>query len=922
MSPGAVRPVFSCLLMVALLHGRALHSAERDAVEVTITDKVLVKDCTRFGVNLSGGNALLKKPVAVNFEGTSHRICSEGEVFRDGFLCYVVGEECNRNSHVDKFWPGGRITLLSGPAKGQQRTITGVEFREAYTFPYTAETREKPKVAFVRFDKPIEGLPEEKRADFDKLVKDKAPSRQIRAAYEADPMKNVGALIHKDYLDVGYFGPGDGVFRADKDNGVTKTVQGDTPPGSFGVSALLVESGDRPAKLTFNVCRSDATDCNAACGTRFWAKRRSGEAKLSVQWSVPQDPRPVPLTDAWKLHELSFDLRGKFADRLDAKARQERAAATFCVEGGAILLDDVEIWREGDRNPTAFRDDIVEILREGKVGVLRWIQHGGSNIANVISPRMRQHYWDGTVWSPKGDPQKLSWWSTQKFYALHEMYELCEHLGIEPWFCLPGTLYWEEMDAFMEYLGGPASTPGGKLRIAQGHPRPWTETLRRIHVEFANEIWNWVGDYKTSSYDGPEYWNDLILRAKRSPYYKPNTIFTLGTDGKTKWYPDADRLMTRAPYIMHELTRETIAKYPTRDDLVYYLFAHALEQNTLNERRNALAQEMLKAGKELAVYEVNYHITKPDDTLATRNELVTSLAAGVNLANSMLSMVKLQHTRTQCFFSFHGNYFQTRLWGGVLSLRADRKRYRPTWLAVTLANQVIEGDLVETIHDGNSPQFAVMVHDRQGSAKAPGEKRYPAVWSYAFRNGAKRALVLLNLHLKDAQPVALRLDRDPAGPAESWLLHAPDYAANNEPEHEPQVSLKQATHQDFRREYRLTLPPCSALALRWEVGEHIEPPAAAAKGTKTSMKGWELYVWQEGGADFFSLLPGTNRLKADDEIKKAAVKGIAAIKAALDELKQGQMVLLCGRRLPEAPPEGPAREIREYCKRIELDAKR
>jgi acetyl esterase/lipase len=90
-------------------------------------------------------------------------------------------------------------------------------------------------------------------------------------------------------------------------------------------------------------------------------------------------------------------------------------------------------------------------------------------------------------------------------------------------------------------------------------------------------------------------------------------------------------------------------------------------------------------------------------------------------------------------------------------------------------------------------------------------------------------------------------------------------------------------------------------------------------GTKTSFKGWELYIWQQDGDTHFSLLLGTNRLKTDAEIVTAAAKGIDAIKPKLDELKRGEMVFPCGRRLADQAPEGPASEIREYCQKLGLD---
>ncbi len=97
---------------------------------------------------------------------------------------------------------------------------------------------------------------------------------------------------------------------------------------------------------------------------------------------------------------------------------------------------------------------------------------------------------------------------------------------------------------------------------------------------------------------------------------------------------------------------------------------------------------------------------------------------------------------------------------------------------------------------------------------------------------------------------------------------------------------------------------------------HGVPPT----GTKSSMKGWELYVWQPDGDNYFSLLPGTNRLKTDAEIAAAAAKGIDAIKPKLDELKAGKMVFIHGKRLGDGPPNDQANLLREYSRKIGLNA--
>jgi hypothetical protein len=88
--------------------------------------------------------------------------------------------------------------------------------------------------------------------------------------------------------------------------------------------------------------------------------------------------------------------------------------------------------------------------------------------------------------------------------------------------------------------------------------------------------------------------------------------------------------------------------------------------------------------------------------------------------------------------------------------------------------------------------------------------------------------------------------------------------------------------------------------------------------TKTSMKGWELYIWQDGGDTYFSWMVGTNRLKSDEEIAQAAVKGLDAIKPMLDELKEGQSIFVHGRRLAAPAPVDQSKAVAEYCRKIGL----
>jgi hypothetical protein len=125
-------------------------------------------------------------------------------------------------------------------------------------------------------------------------------------------------------------------------------------------------------------------------------------------------------------------------------------------------------------------------------------------------------------------------------------------------------------------------------------------------------------------------------------------------------------------------------------------------------------------------------------------------------------------------------------------------------------------------------------------------------------------------------------------------------------------ALRDVLPENGKKEMDLLVGRLSGFRKRWEA--KVDVPK------KTSFKGWELYVWQDDGTTFFSLMEGTNRIKADDEIAKSAVKGFDAIKARLDELKEGEFVFIHGRRLNEQAPAETAKIATEHCEKIGLKA--
>lgn len=765
--------------------------AEPDALVIKITDEVLVEDTKRLGINLGddayySGAALVKDRARENFEGTSYRQCHFGPMQDEQGITTWFKDWGDWDKQV---LPGARFTILSGPAKGSSGTIKKVE---------TRQVKHKGKMEDFRY------------FVFDRKL-------------PAGPA-NVGVLIERSLTDDGQFRPLDGYWTS-KQN---RIKIGDVPPGSFGNAAALLDGSQLDAHLRFATQYQRFGQCNGNWNIHFWAKAVAKKPSLRVGCDPSGfgNSANVEPTSDWKKYELVLAAKGV----PEPKSPKDNPMLFFRFDAsdGQVLLDDVEIWRDGDTNPTVFRDDCVAILKEFQPGIVRRLQMGGSTLDNTLAPPLESFSYTSQN-SAKVGPYEQHGGDS---YSLHQMYELCEHLGCDPWFCLPGTLQYDEMKRFMEYLAAPADVGYGRRRAELGHPRPWTEVFEQINVEFGNEAWNNAPPYQCGGFNGDDYWKDLIAIGKKSPYYKKNIVFHGAGQATNSWltkillkrFPNADRFAL-APYILHDFSKAEAEALDTDDKLFRWASAVPIWRVRNEEGSMYQAGALAKAaGIEMSIYEFNYHITGGDGPLEPRNRLVTSIAGGVNVANSMLLMMREQHVRDQCLFSLTQHHFNAngigpvRLWGTALCMRKGARRYRPTFLACAAANRAIGGSLLRTRHVGRQPTFSATGIFRRDTGVETVDG-IPDIWSYAFALDEKRSLVLINLSTSKTHAITLDLPErvDPAG-AQSWLLAADRITANNEYEiGRPRVELRQQTLPAFRNGWKTELTPASMRVLQWNV---------------------------------------------------------------------------------------------------------
>ncbi len=91
-------------------------------------------------------------------------------------------------------------------------------------------------------------------------------------------------------------------------------------------------------------------------------------------------------------------------------------------------------------------------------------------------------------------------------------------------------------------------------------------------------------------------------------------------------------------------------------------------------------------------------------------------------------------------------------------------------------------------------------------------------------------------------------------------------------------------------------------------GSAVQPTATQLS---ESMKGYELYSWQDGGQWRFSLLVRTNREKTLDEIKSTdtVLLGVDALKSALEKVPSGQYITWSSKETLSFPPDDIVKQV-------------
>jgi len=180
-------------------------------------------------------------------------------------------------------------------------------------------------------------------------------------------------------------------------------------------------------------------------------------------------------------------LSGSFSVPPEQPADEPYCLTLSAEVGGQLVLGHVFLWPADHINGAD--PDVIRLLKESRLPLLRW--PGG----NFVSA----YHWEDGIGPVEKRPTRpnYAWGGVEpNTFGTDEFIGFCRAVGCEPMICInAGTGTPEEAARWIEYCNGPANSPLGSRRAANGHPEPY----RVHHWEVGNELWgHWQAHWTTA----------------------------------------------------------------------------------------------------------------------------------------------------------------------------------------------------------------------------------------------------------------------------------------------------------------------------------------------------------------------------------------------------------------------------------------
>lgn len=212
---------------------------------------------------------------------------------------------------------------------------------------------------------------------------------------------------------------------------------------------------------------------------QFAIHARSPDLKsLTIALWGKKEAGPLAGTEIQGLTARWSTLKGTLRiDRFAKPTDEMNALSVTSDKPGTVVVASVQLWpadHVGGADP-----DVVRLLRESRLPLLRW--PGG----NFVSA----YHWEDGVGPAELRPTRpnYAWGAVEpNLFGTDEFLAFCRAVGCEPMICVnAGDGTPAEAARWVEYCNGPADSPQGKRRAANGHPEPYGVH----HWEIGNELW-------------------------------------------------------------------------------------------------------------------------------------------------------------------------------------------------------------------------------------------------------------------------------------------------------------------------------------------------------------------------------------------------------------------------------------------------
>jgi alpha-L-arabinofuranosidase len=282
-----------------------------------------------------------------------------------------------------------------------------------------------------------------------------------------------------------------------------------------------------------------------------------------------------------------------------------------CIYGG--------VYDEGSplSDARGFRTDVLSLLRELRMGVLRW---PGGNFAS-------NYHWADGVGPQDGRPRRadLAWGLEESNrFGTDEFLAYCAELGTDPFLCLNmGTGSLEEALAWIEYCNGAGQTAWAQQRRGNGHAEPY----RVRYWALGNELY---GKWQVGGMSADEYVATATKWARAIRRLDPGAkLVSCGNNGWSDW--DQTVINGLAPLVdLHSVHIYTGVDEYWPNVLAAHMAERAIQAASALISRVAYVKK-IDAPQKIAYDEWNVWYRTRDSMMDERYDISDMLAVGTYL---------------------------------------------------------------------------------------------------------------------------------------------------------------------------------------------------------------------------------------------------------------------------------------------------